>query len=118
EHGILMAYAGGDGGRALGALAEHQRMDAVEDGQREMYPTLPPRLAGFSQAWSGEPLFGGSYAVYRPGEVVRYWPVLRADHGRLHIAGEHAATCTGYLEGALESGEAIANRLIQRASVC
>jgi len=112
EHGILMAYTGGDEGRALGELSESVRMDLVEDQQREMYAALPRRVGGFAQAWSAEPLFGGSYAVYRPGEVTRYWAVLRRPHGRLHIAGEHAATCTGYLEGALESGESVAARLI------
>lgn len=110
--GILMAYTGGDGGRGLATHTESERMDAVEVGQRAMYPQLPSRLGGFSQAWSVEPRFGGSYAVYRPGEIGRYWNVLRRPAGRIHLAGEHTATWTGYLEGAVESGEAVAARLL------
>lgn len=110
--GILMAYTGGAGGRSLGALAEKQRMQLIEASQREMYPDLSPSIGGFSQAWSAEPHFGGSYAVYRPGEIGRFWRSLRQPHGRIHVAGEHAATWTGYLEGAVESGEVVAARLL------
>lgn len=112
DTGILMAYTGGDEGRDLGAHSETERMDLVELGQREMYPSLAHRVGGFSQAWSADPHFGGSYAVYRPGEVTRFWSVLRRPAGRIHLAGEHTATWTGYLEGALESGETVAARVL------
>ena len=110
--GILMAYTGGDGGRRLGGMTEAARIAEIERSQREMYPNLPALVAGFSRAWSAEPLFGGSYAVYRPGEITRFWEVLRQPYGRLHLAGEHTATWTGYLEGALESGETVAARVL------
>jgi monoamine oxidase len=108
DTGILMAYTGGDGGRALGAHSEPERMNAIERSEREMYPDLATRVGGFSQAWSAEPTFGGSYAVYRPGEVTKYWAALRRPVGVIHFAGEHTATWTGYLEGAIESGETVA----------
>jgi monoamine oxidase len=69
-------------------------------------------LGGFSQAWSNEPRFGGSYAVYEPGQVTAHWAVLREPWGRVHLAGEHVADCTGYMEGALESGETVAARIL------
>ncbi|CAB4806445.1 MAG: FAD-dependent oxidoreductase [Actinobacteria bacterium] len=112
ESGILMGYTGGEGGTRLADLAESVRMREIELSQREMYPALPPPLGGFSQAWSGLVLFGGSYAVYRPGEITRFWDVLRQPHGCIHFAGEHTATWTGYLEGAVESGETVASRLL------
>ena len=69
-------------------------------------------ISSTSRAWSIEPRFGGSYAVYRPGEVTAYWDVLRAPWGRVHLAGEHVAACTGYMEGALESGDTVARRIL------
>ena len=110
--GILMAYTGGSGGRQLGELDEAERMSVIESCEREMYPDLPSPIGGFSQAWSTQPYFGGSYAVYRPGEVTRFWRVLRERHGPILLAGEHTATWTGYLEGAIESGELVAARLL------
>jgi monoamine oxidase len=107
ESGILMAYTGGDGGRSLAEADEEQRRRAIADDMHRMYLTGAP-IAGFSRAWSTHERFGGSYAAYRPGQVCAYWDVLRQPCGPLRLAGEHVATCTGYLEGAVESGETVA----------
>lgn len=112
HHGVLMAYAGGDGGRRLAGVGEGERLDLIEADIRAVHGIEAQRTGGFSRAWSAEPRFGGSYAVYRPGQVTAYWDVLRRPHGRVHLAGEHAATWTGYLEGAVESGQTVAERLL------
>ncbi len=106
--GVLMSYAGGDGGRWLAEHSEVQRLSLIEHEVREMHGLTAPSLGGFSRAWSAEPRYGGSYAVYRPGQVMRFWDVLRRPIGRIWLAGEHVATWTGYLEGAVESGERVA----------
>jgi monoamine oxidase len=111
-HGVLMAYTGGDGGRRLAELDEEGRLDAIEADIRAVHGNAAPRTGGFSRAWSTEPRFGGSYAVYRPGQITAFWDVLRRPHGRVHLAGEHTATWTGYLEGAVESGQMVAGRLL------
>jgi len=112
EHGILMAYTGGAGGLDLAARAEDQRLALVLDDLRSIAPGLGEPTGGFSRAWSAHARFGGSYAVYRPGQVTAFWQVLRRPCGPLHLAGEHTATWTGYLEGALESGERAAAEIV------
>ena len=106
--GVLMAYAGGDGGRTLAEKPEPERMRADRATCREVHRIVAQATGGFSRAWSAEPRYGGSYAVYRPGQVTAFWEVLRRPHGRIWLAGEHIATWTGYLEGAVESGERVA----------
>jgi monoamine oxidase len=106
--GVLMSYAGGDGGRALAAMPEPQRRAAIESDIRAIHGITAGATGGFSRAWSGEPNYGGSYAVYRPGQVTNFWEVLRRPCGRMWLCGEHVATWTGYLEGAVESGERVA----------
>ena len=69
-------------------------------------------IGSFSRAWSSHQNYGGAYAVYEPGQVMRHWQVLREPWGRVHLAGEHVATCTGYMEGAIESGRDVAARII------
>ncbi len=112
EAGVLMAYTGGDGGRRLAELDEEARMRVVADDIETMYRLGAEPIGGFSQAWSAAPGFGGAYAVYRPGQVTAYWRVLREPCGPIHLAGEHTATWTGYMEGALESGERAADRIL------
>jgi monoamine oxidase len=102
--GVLMAYTGGDGGRALGDLPAEERIDVIERDIRTVHGVTAPRLQSFSRAWSHEPLYRGSYATYLPGQINAFWDVLRRPHGRLLLAGEHTATWTGYMEGAVESG--------------
>jgi monoamine oxidase len=44
--------------------------------------------------------------------VTAFWRVLREPHGRVHLAGEHAATVCGYVEGAVESGRRVAGEIL------
>lgn len=113
EPGVLTAYTGGDGGRRLAEFEATERLAIVAAGQQAMYATyLGAPLAGISRAWSAEARFGGSYACYRPGQVTAMWELLRRRWGPLHVAGEHAATWTGYMEGAVESGESVAVEIV------
>lgn len=109
--GVLMSYAGGDGGRRLAAMTEEDRLKLIEAEIRVIHGLTAPSTGGFSRAWSAEPRFGGSYAVYRPGQVTAFWDVLRRPSGRIWLCGEHVATWTGYLEGAVESGERVASEI-------
>ena len=109
--GVLMSYAGGDGGRRLAEHSEGERMSLIEADVRAVHGLTAESLGGFSRAWSAEPRYGGSYAVYRPGQITRFWEVLRRPIGRIWLAGEHVATWTGYLEGAVESGERVADEI-------
>jgi monoamine oxidase len=110
--GALMSYAGGDGGRRLAAMAEEERLGVIEAEMRAVHGITAATTGAFSQAWSTEPLFGGAYAAYAPGQVTAFWEVLRRPHGRIFLAGEHTATWTGYLEGAAESGETAAEAIL------
>jgi len=112
DTGILMTYCGGRGGHEWAALDDAARRQLAIDEMRSMHGLTDEPLGGFSRAWSTAPRFGGSYALYRPGEMTAFWEVLRAPWGRVHLAGEHVATCTGYMEGALESGDTVATRLL------
>jgi monoamine oxidase len=110
--GILMAYCGGQGGHEWAELAEQERIALATAEMRDMHGITAEALRGYSRSWSLQPRFGGSYAVYQPGQVTAFWQVLREPWGRVHLAGEHVATCTGYMEGALESGDAVATRIV------
>jgi monoamine oxidase len=79
---------------------------------RDVHKIDVASTGGFSRAWSAEARYGGSYAVYRPGQVTAFWEVLRRPCGRIRLCGEHVATWTGYLEGAVESGERVATEIL------
>ncbi|HKY95527.1 MAG TPA: NAD(P)/FAD-dependent oxidoreductase [Kiloniellales bacterium] len=55
--------------------------------------------------WRHDPYAGETWAVFRPGQVIRAERALRQAEGRLHFAGSHSATrWVGFMDGAIESG--------------
>lgn len=114
DAGILMSYCGGEGGEALGGFSESERISAIATDMRKVHAIDVGPIGAFSRSWTSSGRYGGAYAVYEPGQVTRYWEVLRQPVGRLQLAGEHVATCTGYMEGAVESGRAAAERILAR----
>jgi len=68
--------------------------------------------------WPSDPWTKGSYSVPAPREVTSIGPLLHKPHGRLHFAGEHTNYAFGgYMEGALQSGVAVAKRIAKRDGV-
>ena len=68
--------------------------------------------------WPSDPWSKGSYAFPAPGQVTAQGPTLREGIGRLHFAGEYCSYgFMGFMEGALESGAAVARRIASRDGV-
>ena len=91
-----------DAGRAVIAAIETLRPSAK--GQLE--------LIGM-HSWGADAYAGGAWAYFRPGEVTRFAPVLGSAHGRLHFCGEHLATTSRGMEGAMESAEEAAAAILE-----
>ena len=67
---------------------------------------------GVVQRWGTEPWARGAFATFRPGQLTMLMPVLASAEDRLHFAGEHTSAWTGWMEGALESGERVAREVL------
>jgi monoamine oxidase len=62
--------------------------------------------------WQRDTCIGGAYAFYRPGQWFTVRPTLQRTHGRVAFAGEHLSEAwQGFMEGAVETGEAAAESL-------
>lgn len=66
--------------------------------------------------WAEDPWTGGCPVCNPvPGTLSVEGPLLRAPMGRVHFAGTETATSwTGYMEGAVQSGERVAGELLAR----
>ncbi|XP_045406598.1 amine oxidase [flavin-containing] B-like [Lemur catta] len=64
--------------------------------------------------WCEEQYSGGCYTTYfPPGIMTQYGRVLRQPVGRIYFAGTETAThWSGYLEGAVEAGERVAQEVL------
>ncbi len=106
--GALLAFSVGSAGLALGSKSESDRK-AVVIGQLQRWfgPKARDVRAYIDRDWAAERFTGGCpVASPVPGALVTYGPALRAPVGSIHWAGtETSERWTGYMEGAVLSGE-------------
>ena len=68
--------------------------------------------------WPSDPWVKASYSFPAPGQVTTQGPTFRQGLGRLHFAGEYTSYAfMGYMEGALNSGAAVARRIAVKDGV-
>ena len=67
---------------------------------------------GFVQRWSLDPWSRGAFPVFKPGEMSTLMPTIARPESGIHFAGEHTSSWTGWMEGALQSGERAAREVL------
>lgn len=115
SHGVLLAFVAGNECRRLdGAGAEGRCTAVLADLVRAFGPAAGRPVEVVEQHWPAEPYTGGGpVAVLPPGTLTGVGPALRAPVGRLHWAGtETALEWTGYIDGALSSGDRAADEVL------
>lgn len=108
--GVLSQFVTGDAAAAGAAQSGPSRIAAFQQQLATVYPESAQWESGIAttMAWADEPFTGGGYAVFRPGQMTRLWPVLRQAHGAIWFAGEHTESLAGYMESAVRSGHRVA----------
>ena len=110
--GVLAGFVGGDQNLHWGAqtLAARQaavlaQLASIFGDARFLTPT-----DYFEMDWTREQFSrGGPTAILGPGALTEFGPALRTPVGRIHWAGtETADYWTGYMDGAVRSGERVA----------
>jgi monoamine oxidase len=111
--GLLSQFITGDAARRAAALDDRRRCAAFGRQLSRVYPEGAMLEAAnvATMAWANERYTGGGYAVFRPGQMTRFWPVLRHGVGRIRFAGEHTESLAGYMESAVRSGHRVAREL-------
>ncbi|MDA0167618.1 FAD-dependent oxidoreductase [Solirubrobacter taibaiensis] len=73
----------------------------------------PEQLRGSAVfRWSGQPAAGGCDIGFRPGQLTRHGATLSASHGLVEFAGVERSSWPNNMEGAVESGQAAAARVL------
>lgn len=118
-HGVLTGFLEGDAARAFtGKSVEERRRAVVASLTRLFGPEAGQPIDYADNDWLEEEWSGGCYAgLMAPATLTSYGPALRPPAGRVHFAGtETALEATGYVEGALESGERAATEALAALS--
>jgi monoamine oxidase len=114
KQGILCSYAIGEKADLLASQSDRRRMSAITHDLRDFEKRAGElSLSIASYAWQRDEFTEGAYALYRPGQWFSLRPILQEPHGKVLFAGEHLADWQGFMEGAIETGEAAADALIK-----
>jgi monoamine oxidase len=113
EMAVLTSFAGGEAAETCRGWRPAERANRylrrLEIAYREIARAF---VKGRFMDWPSDAWTRASYSFPAPGEVTTVGPLLAAGQGRLHFAGEHVCPAfVGYMEGALESGIAVAKRV-------
>jgi monoamine oxidase len=114
KQGILTSYAIGEKADILASQSDDRRMRIIANDLVDLDREAPRLARGItSYAWQRDQFTDGAYALYRPGQWFGIRPILARPHGKVLFAGEHIADWQGFMEGAIETGEAAAASLIR-----
>src|SRR4029450_9404125 len=96
---------GGQRALDLGAMTETDRQTKVLRGMSNLFGNANKTFEqGLSKVWHQDPLAGGAFTYFEPGQMATLLPVAQQPEGRIHFAGEHTSAWHGWMNGALESG--------------
>ncbi len=115
----LVTFSDGGIARVWGDRPPEERRQAVLAEFVRFFGPQAAHPTGFLEKnWSDDPWSGGCYAgVMGPGVMTDFGPALRQPCGRIHWAGtETAVEWTGYIDGAIESGQRAAGEVSARLS--
>jgi monoamine oxidase len=114
KQGILTSYAIGEKADVLASQSETRRMRIITNDLTDFDKDAPKLARSIaSYAWQRDEYTDGAYALYKPGQWFGIRPILARPHGKVLFAGEHLADWQGFMEGAIETGEAAALKLIR-----
>jgi monoamine oxidase len=117
--GILLAFLEGDEARRLGREPAEVRRTAVVGSLVRYFGPQAGKPQGYLERdWQQEKWSGGCYGtLFGPNVWTRYGHALREPVGPIHWAGTETATIwTGYMDGAIRSGERAAADVLARLS--
>lgn len=111
----LTVWVNGAGTRRWDGLDDAAASALLEEELTRIWPAArgAVRLAR-RVAWHTDPMAGGAWINWAPGQIARYAAALGVPSGCLHFAGEHTGTGIRGIEAAMESGERAAREIIQR----
>ena len=105
-------------GRVLKSLALTASARPSVSSLTELFGAPNRGMAAESVDWGADRSFGGTYLAPGPGELTTWGPALGLSASRLQFAAAERSGWPDSMEGALESGEAAACRLLtQRDSL-
>lgn len=114
--GILSVTTGGPDVEAkLSALNPEQRQAFGLGLAKAAYPDIETQSQKvLAHRWTDEPHAKGAFSVFYPGQMSHWTNTILRPEGLVHFAGEHTSAHSGWIEGALWSGDHVSQEILQQ----
>jgi monoamine oxidase len=116
--GVLIGYyQNGANAAAMAKRTPAERQEtALEQGER-IHPQYRKHFENaFSVSWQNVPWSRGGWAQYSPDARKTAYPLFLRPAGRVYFAGDHVSYLSGWMAGALESGQRVAEAIHARST--
>jgi monoamine oxidase len=112
DRGIIESLTAGNNARQIAALPEATRQDFVLPHLEKIYPEIQQQVeASTSISWDADEWAQGGYVWFQPNQMIQHLPHIAKPEGRIYFAGEHTSPWNGWMQGALNSGERVAQEI-------
>jgi len=114
---LIGYYQNGASAAAMARRSPAERQElALAQGER-IHPQYRRHFeSAFAVSWQSVPWSRGGWAQYSPEARKTAYPQLLRPAGRVYFAGDHVSYLSGWMAGALESGQRAAEAIHSRAS--
>ena len=114
--GLLSVTTGGPDVEAkLLPLSPEERSDYGLGLARAAFPEAGMQAQKvLTHRWVDEPQARGAFSIFHPGQMSHWTNTILRPEGLVHFAGEHTSAHSGWIEGALWSGDHVAQEILQQ----
>ncbi|MCB0660182.1 MAG: FAD-dependent oxidoreductase [Saprospiraceae bacterium] len=113
KYGVLMCYAIGEKADVLASVNAQQRKDIIFNALKPAFGNVTKyAIEDLMYYWGQDKYSAGAYAFYGKNQWFDVMPTLKKSHENIHFAGEHLADWQGFMEGAVNSGEEVAEQIL------
>ncbi len=110
--GVLISYTIGEKAAVVANQSDEWKADMIQQTLQPHFGDVKNLLEKQANYyWGNDEFSRGAYTIYGKGQWFRLGPILRRSHIHTHFAGEHLADWQGFMEGAINTGEAAAARV-------
>jgi monoamine oxidase len=111
--GCLTSYAIGDKAYIISKMTEQQKINTLCEVLEPAFGKVAPlaeKVVGYY--WGEDQYSKGAYAIYTVNQSFDIKEMIAKPFKNIYFAGEHIADWQGFMEGAIETGELAAERVL------
>ncbi len=113
SRGVLISYSIGEKAAVIANQTNEWNANEIDKTLKPHFGDVRSLLKSqVNYYWGNDDYSKGAYAMYGRDQWFRIRPVLQESFINTHFAGEHLADWQGFMEGAINTGEEAADKII------